>query len=196
MNMNNYNQDQLALPVFPLFFVFLVRLDASPVICGRPVGHPCTTFPSLGQSGICAMRPPRPAYGIYALCSLHFAASFMQPFFKTTIIFTFASQLFWLASSSFFHFLSIVDHQVKETKLIYCFPKITACSNHKATNLHEVTGTSWPFESSIWIQTSDLLHIRHMVLCFTQGGLCIGWPTALWGTIWCSCELAIRISRG
>ena len=125
-----------------LFFVFLVRIDASPVICGRPVGHPCTTFPSLGQSGICAMRPPRPAYGIYALCSLHFAAYFMQPFFKTTINFTFASQIFWLASSSFFHFLSIVDHQVKETKLIYCFPKITACSNHKATNLHEVTWTS------------------------------------------------------
>ena len=96
----------------------------------------------------------------------------------------------------FFHFLSIVDHQVKETKLIYCFPKITACSNHKATNLHEVTWTSWPFVSNIRIQTSDLLHIRHMVLCFTQGGLCIGWPTALWGTIWCSCELAIRISRG
>ena len=79
-----------------LFFVFLVRIDASPVICGRPVGHPCTTSPSLGQTGICAMRPPRPAYGIYALCSLHFAAYFMQPFFKTTIIFTFASQIFWL----------------------------------------------------------------------------------------------------
>ena len=144
--MNNYIQDQLALPVFPLgpvfCLLFVVRIDASPVICGRPVGHPCTTFPSLGQSGICAMRPPRPAYGIYALCSLHFAASFMQPFFKTTINFTFASQIFWLASSSFFHFLSIVDHQVKETKLIYCFPKITACSNHMTTNWHEVTKNS------------------------------------------------------
>ena len=50
-----------------LFFVFLVQIDASPVICGRPVGHPCTTFPSLGQTGICAMRPPRPAYGICPL---------------------------------------------------------------------------------------------------------------------------------
>ena len=79
------------IPIGACFFVFLVRIDASPVICGRPVGHPCTTSPSLGQTGICAMRPPRPAYGIYALCSLHFAASFMQPFFKTTIIFTFAS---------------------------------------------------------------------------------------------------------
>ena len=116
----------------------------------------------------------------YALCSLHFAASFMQPFFKTTINFTFSSFFqSWLAWSSFFHFLSIVNHLVKETKLLYCYPKTTACSNHKTTNLHEVTRNSWPFVSNIWIQTSDLLHIRHMVLCFTQGGLCIGWPTAL-----------------